>query len=35
MNALKTKIEEITGKEVDYYMNVDFNGFREVVDALG
>lgn len=34
MGKLKTKISEITGKNIDYYMNIDFNGFIEVVDAL-
>jgi LCP family protein required for cell wall assembly len=35
MEKLKEKITQVTGKEIDYYMNVDFNGFTEVVDALG
>jgi LCP family protein required for cell wall assembly len=35
MGKLKEKIGEITGKNIDYYMNVDFDGFKEVVDALG
>jgi anionic cell wall polymer biosynthesis LytR-Cps2A-Psr (LCP) family protein len=35
MGKLKEKIGEITGKNIDYHMNVDFEGFKEVVDALG
>lgn len=34
IEKLKTKVSEITGKNIDYYMNIDFNWFREVVDAL-
>ncbi len=29
------KVSEITGKDVAYYVNIDFKGFIEVVDALG
>lgn len=35
MWKLKNKISEITGKQVDYYMNADFKWFIEVVNALG
>jgi len=35
MWKLKEKVSEITGKNIDHYMNVDFEGFKEVVDALG
>jgi len=34
MKALKDKITEITGQEIDYYMNVDFEGFTQVVDIF-
>ncbi|NLD50341.1 MAG: LCP family protein [Clostridiaceae bacterium] len=29
------KVEEITGLEIDYYMTLNFKGFREIVDTLG
>lgn len=35
ISKLQEKVTEITGKEIDYYMNIDFAGFIEVVDALG
>jgi len=34
IEKLKTKVTEITGKEIDYYINLDFQGFIQVVDAL-
>jgi len=34
INKLKQKVTEITWKEIDYYMNLDFEGFIEVVDIL-
>ncbi len=34
--ALTTKlVEEITGAKVDFYALVDFEGFKELIDALG
>lgn len=35
IDKLKEKVSEITGKPIDYYVNIDFKGFIEVVDALG
>lgn len=35
MQKLTEKVSEITGKDVQYYINIDFKGFIEVVDALG
>ncbi|MCP4523002.1 MAG: LCP family protein [Candidatus Gracilibacteria bacterium] len=35
MNALSKKVSQITGEKVDYFLNVDFNGFTKVIDALG
>jgi len=35
IERLQSKVTEITGKEIDYYMNVDFQGFIKLVDALG
>jgi LCP family protein required for cell wall assembly len=34
MGKIKSKISQMTWKSIDYYMNVDFNGFKEVVNAL-
>lgn len=35
MQALSQKVTQITGEKVDYFINVDFNGFTKVIDALG
>ena len=35
MRLLATKITEVTGEPVDYYFNIDFDGFIQVVDILG
>lgn len=35
MDALSQKVIEITGEKVDYFINIDFNWFTKVVDALG
>lgn len=35
MQALKETIEDITGLDIQYYAKVDFNGFVNIVDALG
>lgn len=35
MKALQEKISQITWEKIDYYLNVDFNWFTKVVDALG
>jgi len=29
------KVSELTGVEVDYYVTTNFNGFKDIVDALG
>jgi len=34
IKQLKTKVAEITWKRIDYYLNVDFEGFVELVDIL-
>lgn len=34
IERLKSKVSEITGKTIDYYVNIDFQGFIEVVDIL-
>jgi len=28
-------VEELTGQKINYYMGVDFTGFRRIVDAMG
>ncbi len=34
MSALKSKVTEITGQQIDYYMNIDFESFTQVVDIF-
>lgn len=34
IEKLKAKVTEITGKDIDYYVNLDFEGFIKVVDIL-
>lgn len=34
IEKIKEKVTEITGQEIDYYVNVDFEGFVEIVDIL-
>lgn len=34
-SLLISEIEEMTGLMVDYYLTLDFAGFREIIDALG
>ena len=34
IERLKIKVSEITGKQIDFYINVDFKGFIEIVDTL-
>lgn len=35
LDTLKEKIEEITNLKIPYYIKINFQGFEEVVDALG
>nr|MDD3720455.1 LCP family protein [Candidatus Gracilibacteria bacterium] len=35
MDYLKNKVSEITGEKIDYYVNIDFSGFKQIVDMLG
>lgn len=35
MEWLKKKVSEITGQNIDYYVNIDFNWFIELIDVLG
>jgi LCP family protein required for cell wall assembly len=30
-----SKVEEMTGLTIDYYLTMDFNGFRKIIDELG
>jgi anionic cell wall polymer biosynthesis LytR-Cps2A-Psr (LCP) family protein len=34
MTMLAEKITEITGQKIDYYVNVDFKGFIEMIDTI-
>jgi len=34
ISAIKNKVSEITGQDIDYYVNVDFEGFVEIIDVL-
>jgi len=34
IEKLKSKITEITGQEIDYYVNVDFEGFEKIIDIV-
>ncbi|PZM84805.1 hypothetical protein DLH72_02945 [Candidatus Gracilibacteria bacterium] len=35
IEKLASKIKDITGETVDYYVNVDFDGFKKVIDTIG
>ncbi len=35
MGQLTKKVAEITGKDVEYYINIDFQWFIEIIDTLG
>lgn len=35
LETLKKLIQEITGQEVDYYLALDFDGFKKIIDDLG
>lgn len=35
IETLKETVQDITGIDVHYYVKVDFNGFEELIDALG
>jgi len=34
MEMLEKKLTEITWEEIDYYINVDFNWFKEIIDTI-
>jgi LCP family protein required for cell wall assembly len=34
-NLVISKVEELTDLDIDYYLTLDFAGFRKIVDALG
>lgn len=34
MKVLKEKVTEITWEEIDFYANIDFNGFIDVIDTI-
>lgn len=35
INDLKETISEITGQPIDYYIALDFEGFKQIIDELG
>jgi LCP family protein required for cell wall assembly len=35
MNLVKESVEEITGVDIHYYVKIDFDGFKDIVDSLG
>ncbi|MBP7898395.1 LCP family protein [Candidatus Gracilibacteria bacterium] len=35
INMLEEHIKDVTGIQVQYYLKLDFQGFKEIVDALG
>jgi len=34
ITAIKEKVSEITGQEIDFYVNVDFEWFTEIIDII-
>ena len=34
MNVLKSKITEITWEKIDYFINIDFNWFTQIIDTI-
>jgi len=34
MNILSKKIEEVTKQKIDYYINIDFNWFKKLIDTI-
>ena len=32
---IEKTVEKITGQEIDYYLNINFEGFKKVIDELG
>jgi polyisoprenyl-teichoic acid--peptidoglycan teichoic acid transferase len=30
-----TKVEELMGEEIDYYIEIDFQGFKNIIDTIG
>ena len=35
MVAIADKVSQITWEKIDFFINVDFNGFRKVIDVIG
>lgn len=35
LEALKNVVQDITGKEIQYYAMIDFKGFAELIDSVG
>jgi LCP family protein required for cell wall assembly len=34
INAIKNKVTEITWEKIDYYINIDFEGFKKIIDTI-
>lgn len=34
-NTLRKKVEEVTGLPIHYYARIDFQGFKQIIDAVG
>ena len=35
IQSIKNKVSEITGQPIDFYVNIDFEGFIKIIDILG
>ena len=35
IDAIKTTVEKITAQPIDYYLTINFEGFKQVIDELG
>jgi len=35
MNSTREVVEKITGQPIQYYVRIDFNGFKKIIDTLG
>lgn len=35
MSALEKKVTQITWEKIDFFVNVDFNGFMKIIDTIG
>ncbi|QFR39219.1 LytR family transcriptional regulator [Candidatus Gracilibacteria bacterium 28_42_T64] len=35
MTQLEKKVTQITGEEIDFFVNIDFQGFTKIIDSIG